>query len=62
MEINSIGNDKFLVDSGNEKTEMTLDQVMHILSTPAVEVPQNEISQAEWGEFWERSTPILGTE
>lgn len=62
MEINSIGNDKFLVDNGSEKKEMTLDQVMHMLSTPAVEVPQNKISQAEWEEFWERSTPILGTE
>lgn len=62
MEINSIGNDKFLVDNDNEKKEMTFDQVMHMLSTPAVVVPQNEISQAEWEEFWEQSTPILGTE
>lgn len=62
MEINSIGNDKFLVKNGNDEDVLTLDEVMFLLSTPPAKLPTDEISQDDWEEFWERSTPILGTE
>lgn len=60
MTINPIGNDNFMVQVGRDQCEMTLDEVMFLLSQPPKPVPKQEPSQAELEEFWERSNSFCG--
>lgn len=60
MVINPIDNDKFLVRINRTQREMTLDEVMFLLSQPPKPVPKQEPSQAELEEFWERSESFCG--